>query len=69
MVCSKCGGKVKVDMVVKNEDKNEIYRKRKCKNCGRYFYTMEFESHFDDRFRKAFIKWRKINIGKEVCDE
>ena len=43
MKCPKCEGKVKV-VLTGNEDKeNEIYRRRKCLDCGYGFYTIEFE--------------------------
>lgn len=51
MICEKCGSKdVKVIDVVHNNDAYEVYRKKVCKNCGRTFYTIEFEIEADADF-------------------
>lgn len=39
MECSKCGGKIKV--VKTRTNVNEVYRYRRCLNCGRKLYTIE----------------------------
>ena len=49
MNCPKCNGKVLVVDTV-NLPSNEIYRKRKCSECGYSFYTAEFEVEYDQGF-------------------
>ena len=57
MNCEKCGSKdVKVLDVVHNNDAYEIYRKKQCKNCGRMFYTMEFEVEDDAVFMESWYE-------------
>lgn len=41
MVCSKCGGKLKVMQTVHDTDNNETHRRKKCKSCGKLIYTRE----------------------------
>ncbi len=43
MICSKCGGKSKIVDTVNVSDTNETYRKHRCVDCGRVFYTSETE--------------------------
>ena len=42
MFCPKCGTKTKV--IESREVEEEVFRNRKCPNCGYSFYTEEFES-------------------------
>lgn len=42
MYCPLCGGKTGVCENVLNDKENEMYRRRKCKECGHKFYTLEF---------------------------
>lgn len=49
MNCLKCNGKVLVVDTV-NTSNNEVYRKRKCTECGHSFYTAEFEVEYDQGF-------------------
>lgn len=65
MLCAECGGKLEVIDVVRDED--DIYRRRKCKICGKLSYSHEEFVEPDDSFRAA---WNKIdstirNKGKE----
>lgn len=54
MTCPKCKGKVvSIDSSINNTD-NEVYRKKKCRDCGETFYTVEFEVIENDRFKKAW---------------
>lgn len=53
MVCPKCKGKVTVTNVV-NVSWNEIYRSKKCLNCGHVFFTAEFEVEPNKRFKKEW---------------
>lgn len=55
MKCSACGGKVTVTTALPGAD-NEIYRKRKCTECGRISYSTEFEVEFDDKFQKEWLR-------------
>ena len=42
MLCEKCGKKTKV--VDSRTAYEGVFRKRECTNCGRIFYTEEYES-------------------------
>lgn len=57
MKCPKCAGEVRVRDTTYTEE-NEIYRRRKCLDCGHVFYTMEFEVEASPEFRK---EWRKFH--------
>jgi hypothetical protein len=35
---------------------DENYRKRKCKDCGKTCYTIEFEAIENEDFKKTWIK-------------
>lgn len=50
MTCNKCGGKSKIVDTVNVKDDNETYRKHKCVECGRVFYTTEIEIVPDDLY-------------------
>ena len=49
MNCPKCDDTVLVIDTV-NLPSNEIYRKRKCSECGHIFYTAEFEVEHNQDF-------------------
>ena len=49
MVCPKCSGKVRVIDNVRVD--NDIYRKRRCVDCNRVFFTAEFEVEYDGVFK------------------
>jgi transcriptional regulator NrdR family protein len=57
MKCSKCSGKVKVLDTIHSAE-NEIYRRRKCLECGRIFFSTEFEvettADFLDEYHKSY---------------
>ena len=53
MKCPKCGGEVKLLESI-NTPSNEIYRKRKCKDCKKIFYTIEFEVEDNKRFMDEY---------------
>jgi transcriptional regulator NrdR family protein len=62
MTCPKCNGKIKVIDSAHNTDDNEMYRRRKCLECGHTFYTTEFEVAGDDnKFRNAWLKYHRNN--------
>lgn len=57
MICPYCNSKSTVCHETRsNDDDNENYRKRKCHDCGRDFYTVEFVAEENESFVKA---WRK----------
>ena len=63
MICPKCGGKVGVVCTANVRPSNEIYRRRRCNECGHYFYTAEFEVEATSSFMKewnCYVPWRKI---------
>ena len=57
MRCAKCGGKSKVNdyVHVHNPDEECTYRQRICKNCGRIFYTYEYEIEMN---KYDYNKWK-----------
>lgn len=57
MLCPKCGGKSGVIDTVKNPVDNEIYRQRKCTDCGRVFYSIETKADCNQDFMEE--KWHK----------
>lgn len=63
MLCSVCGAKTMVVDTRKKPEDFEIYRRHRCTNpdCGREFYTIEYEIDNDDRTVKM---WRSICRGK-----
>ena len=62
MYCPKCKGKIGVLDSVYNNDENEILRKRKCKECGHIFYTIEFEVEQDDRLKQEWSSFYRSNL-------
>lgn len=60
MDCEICGGKSGVVDTVNDSDC--IYRKRKCRECGHYFYTEEVDGT-KEAYNAAVLK-RKENKNK-----
>jgi len=58
MVCPKCKGKVTVTHTV-NVSWNEIYRSKRCLNCGHVFFTAEFEVEPNKRFQREWNLYYK----------
>lgn len=58
MKCPKCNGKTTVTDNALNTSDNEMYRKRKCLECGHIFYTTEYEV---ERNYKFSMEWRRYN--------
>lgn len=60
MYCRECGGKTIV--MDTRSFENEVYRKRKCINCDRKFYTAEIEDDgFEDGKKRMYLfykEWR-----------
>ncbi len=61
MTCPVCGEKTAVVDTVKDID--TIYRRRKCKNCGYYFFTVEEETNDSEYFNT--LKQAEIKRSKE----
>lgn len=51
MYCPKCKAKTAVTITMHNDDFNEVYRRRRCKECGYSFYTAEVEKEAKGAFR------------------
>ena len=58
MHCPKCKGDTAVTNTLHNDDLNEVYRRRKCKDCGYSFYTVEEEKEVKGAFRIILSKAR-----------
>ena len=66
MICSMCGGQVSVTDSANKPD-GEVYRRRKCKGCGRIFYTIEFEVEKTDQLMAEWYEYRyKDNNLKQI---
>ena len=52
MFCTSCGGRLGVVEVLRDTD--DIYRRRKCKKCGRLLYSHEVFIEPDDSFRATW---------------
>lgn len=62
MTCNICGGSLKVIDTV-NTPRNEIYRKKRCDNCGELIFTVEEEIEYDylrDEWNKYHRKWKGV---------
>lgn len=59
MLCETCGGKLEVIEVLRDTD--DIYRRRKCRICGRLLYSHEFFVEPDDSFRAT---WNELDRDK-----
>lgn len=60
MNCPLCNGNTRVTDCILMEEEN--YRKRKCKDCGKIFFTLEFEAIENEDFKKT---WRKHYRGRK----
>lgn len=64
MKCPDCNGKVRtIDSV--NTRYNEVYRKRKCTECGYIFYTCECTVKSDVEFKEEWNLSYRRNKKKE----
>lgn len=57
MVCPKCKGKLKV-IDSMDVSQNEVYRRKKCLNCGHLLYTCEFEVEATKLFKKEWNMYK-----------
>lgn len=65
MTCPKCQStRLGVMDSVNNNDANETYRKRKCLECGKIFYTAEFEVEYGEMFANDWNKHHRSNRNK-----
>lgn len=58
MRCPKCDGKLRTMDTIPYSD-NSIYRRKKCLECGRLLYTMEFEVEQNGAFKKTLYDANK----------
>lgn len=56
LVCPRCGEDAKVVDNVNNFFDDEVYRKRKCTDCGHIIYTVEREVQISKQF---LDRWNK----------
>ena len=56
MKCPKCNGPLRVLDTVQNDRENEIYRARKCIECGHTFFTVEYEVIENQRFAEDWAE-------------
>lgn len=65
MFCVSCGGRLEVIEVLRDDD--DIYRRRKCKNCGKLSFSHEEFIEPDDSFRSVWNECyrNKVNKHKE----
>ena len=67
MICEKCGSKeVKTVDTRHNDESYETYRQKVCKNCGRTFYTMEFEVEDDADFMESWCKNHRMKTKEKI---
>lgn len=50
LACPRCGGDAKVVDTVNNFFDDEVYRRRKCTDCGHIVYTVEREVQMSEQF-------------------
>lgn len=64
MRCLKCGGSYST-MDTKNSEKNEIFRRKRCKLCGNLVYTKEVIVDYDDIKRDFLDATKYARMPKE----
>jgi transcriptional regulator NrdR family protein len=50
MTCPECGGKIRT-IETAQIGTEETYRRKKCTDCGRTMFTIEFEVDADEKYR------------------
>lgn len=68
MICPKCGGKTKIGAVCIKPD-SEVFRRRKCIDCGYSMYTAEFEVERSGKFKVDWRKYHRKPGGNDVVKE
>lgn len=66
VTCTRCGGNSAVKDTRPNIHDKEVYRQRKCKSCGRIFYTIEREIQASDQFMKRWYNHYRKKSKKET---
>ena len=61
--CEYCGGKMATKNVVHNTRDEEIYRQKRCVNCGHEIYTVEFEVEENRRFKEEWNKLIRLRVN------
>lgn len=64
MKCSKCGSNNLRVMDTFSDLDEEIYRRRKCLDCGEKIYTVEYEVEPNEEFKKAYGKANRTKHAK-----
>lgn len=68
MLCPKCGNRLGV-VETRDWSDGNVYRRRKCKNCGHLIATIEIKIPYDNQFRRewndAVIRARQIREEKK----
>lgn len=62
MRCPKCNCSNVPEVKAVDVNWNEVYRKRKCPNCGHTFFTCEFEVIPNKRFRREWNLYKERNF-------
>ena len=65
--CPKCGEKTKVMDIVHGPDKT--YRRRRCRVCGRIFYTLETPIEMTEKDHFWWHAWYRQKKKKEECTD
>ena len=64
MTCPVCGERSKV---VDNVDcVDEYYRKRKCTSCGYTFYTVEYETDYNEEVKEMWNKYHRSSKNNNI---
>lgn len=58
MKCSTCGGNTYITDTIVTPN-NEIYRQKKCKDCKKIFYTIEFEVEENKKFMDEWEVYKR----------
>lgn len=58
-MCPECGGRSNVIDNSYNSKCKELYRKRKCEECGTEFFTVEFEAVCNRQFKREWWLYHK----------
>ena len=59
LFCPKCGVKSIVLDSALDKENNELYRKRKCVQCGQDFFTIEFVVDNDEKFQEFWLELKR----------
>ena len=65
MKCPKCGLKPAMQNQLTSSE-NETYRKYKCHECGRTFFTVEFEVDQTKEFKEMWDRLQKAEVKDDI---